>query len=734
MRKKETKICCVAVKDRTFSQNVLLPLFTFRDVTYVYEFEIKNNEDFLKKCLKSKIDLFLFLNPYGNKNRLSFYQYLRQHNTIPYLATDRGALPNSWFFDPNGFNADSSSYDALHWDHPLTEERKQRVEEYIKTQIQTDISLEKQGDMIGSDNLRKKLGIAADKKILFVPLQRPSDTVIKYFSGHVKDVDDFLNQIVHAQKMLADDWVFLAKKHPLEVVKPFSERLHYVDDNTHFKDLLQLCDAVALINSGVGVTAMMYQKPVYYFGDAFYGHQDINLSVASAAQLVDALQGDGCVVNREKMQRFVSYLIEDFYSFGTFHTRESTEGDGSKRTITTGIDFSQVRNITQHSAFDVLMVTDVKFWLNAVGNQARIYRLLLALQKKFNIAVFFIGQVSDEERLQLKQSDINALVEFADDISGIKQENEADLSSDNPTLKRFYNISIIRKFAYFSKNISYNAVIIEYIKYDYLFTLLNPQSHRIIDIHDLFFQRTESYRQNNDVNFIEVSEEEELRILQKYDTIVSIQKNDQEYLNRHLPHNNNLLIPHHVPISNSFSVSLNALNVGFIASSANIPHFEWFMKNVWPYFECIEGISLNLYGNICNSSAAKKYNNTRNLILRGLIANISQAYEQIDISINPVRYGSGLKIKNVEALAHGIPLITTDIGMQGMEDGANSAFLLANTVDEWIDAILMYKISPTLRKEFSKKGLEYCGKHFSEDVYTPLINIIKGSVQPNEIY
>ncbi|NNH32505.1 hypothetical protein C9413_24555 [Rhizobium sp. SEMIA 4085] len=50
-----------------------------------------------------------FLNPYGNEHRLSLYNAVRSAN-IHYWVHDRGALPHSWFFDPNGFNADSSSY------------------------------------------------------------------------------------------------------------------------------------------------------------------------------------------------------------------------------------------------------------------------------------------------------------------------------------------------------------------------------------------------------------------------------------------------------------------------------------------------------------------------------------------------------------------------------------------------------------------------------------------------
>ena len=51
----------------------------------------------------------------------------------------------------------------------------------------------------------------------------------------------------------------------------------------------------------------------------------------------------------------------------------------------------------------------------------------------------------------------------------------------------------------------------------------------------------------------------------------------------------------------------------------------------------------------------------------GPVETIDVFWPNIDIAINPIRFGSGLKIKNVEALAYGLPLLTTPIGAEGLE-------------------------------------------------------------------
>ncbi len=315
------------------------------DIYFNKTFNLNENEVNIQKILAflkvNQIDLVVIQNPFQNEKRLTIYNYLKS-NKVNLLISDRGALPNSWFFDSNGFNAESSSYDSKYWDKPLSKEKEKRVLEYINKELNSDKALEKQGKKVGKENLRKKLKIPKDKKILFVPLQRPSDTVIKYFSKNVQNMEHFLRNILEIQEKLKNDWIVLVKKHPLETQKLYEDKLFYVDDNTHFKDLIELCDSVVLVNSGVGLISMIYSKPVYYFGDVFYSSSSINKEVKSSNELINFLKDEVFKVDFEKVKRFISYLIDDFYSFGNFITEEKVMEDNTKRTITTKITFSKI--------------------------------------------------------------------------------------------------------------------------------------------------------------------------------------------------------------------------------------------------------------------------------------------------------------------------------------------------------------------------------------------------------
>jgi len=304
----------------------------FADISLLNKFIKENN-----------ITRTILPNPYANETRLKIYHYLREHN-LPYFIIERGALPDSIFFDPNGFNADSSSYKPANWDFELTSEKRLKVEQYVNEELTNDAALEIQPERIDLTHLKRELGIKPKQKILFVPFQTVSDTVIKYFCGNdVKTYQEFLDLVQEVALNLPDDWRIIGKKHPLSKEIPILEKVIYVDDY-NIKDLLDIADCILIINSGVGVLSMLRSKPVLYTGEVFYAHDLINKKVKSCDEIIQNLK-DLFVPDKEKIYRFLSFLINDFYCFGKFTTKVVDWSKESNMTVTTKIDFYQINNI-----------------------------------------------------------------------------------------------------------------------------------------------------------------------------------------------------------------------------------------------------------------------------------------------------------------------------------------------------------------------------------------------------
>ena len=265
----------------------------------------------------------------------------------------------------------------------------------------------------------------------------------------------------------------------------------------------------------------------------------------------------------------------------------------------------------------------------------------------------------------------------------------------------------------------FKNIIVEYIRLDYLVNDLHHLYNTIIDTHDLMSLRTEAYEKHNDKHFIIISREEEYKILDKYTYILSIQKNEFKLLQDNTTTGKNLLVYHSVDVSSCHPINNELKNIIFVSGPANYKHIIWFIENVWKFF-INEDIILNIHGSVCKN--LKQYKHWSNIILHGYANDLKKIYNNADAIINPVLYGGGLKIKNVEALANGIPLITTNEGANGLEEGLNNAFLLANTPEEWKEAIIALIVSKELREVLSINSLAFSSKYFDASAcYTQLL-------------
>ena len=157
----------------------------------------------------------------------------------------------------------------------------------------------------------------------------------------------------------------------------------------------------------------------------------------------------------------------------------------------------------------------------------------------------------------------------------------------------------------------------------------------------------------------------------------------------------------------------NVAEIVFVSGPAHWKSIVWFIEEVWPRFVGT-GMMLHVYGSVCKN--LKKYARVEGVLLHGTVASLDAIYRRGDIVINPVQFGGGLKIKSVEALAYGLPLVATSEAVNGMEDAEGKAYLLANTQEEWVEALAMLFFSEHLRHILACNGLCFARKHFVSSV------------------
>jgi hypothetical protein len=282
----------------------------------------------------------MFPNPYATPELLALYRMCSEEGIETYVC-ERGALPDSVYHDPSGFLSDGESYTPKQWDHPLSEAERSAVEAYITEVFESSRTLEQQSSARQGAEVRRRLGVAPGRKIVFVPFQQPGDTVVQHFAGECGSWEVFVARIEALATGLGRDWAVVVKKHPAE--ESFEEipgtiAAHHV----HIYDLIEIADSIVVLNSGTGLLGAMAMKPVFTLGEAFYGQEGLCRRVGGEEDLAKAI-ASGFSPDREKLLRFVHYLRFHFYSFGQMEQRKTKMANGRPITATRSINYYELR-------------------------------------------------------------------------------------------------------------------------------------------------------------------------------------------------------------------------------------------------------------------------------------------------------------------------------------------------------------------------------------------------------
>ncbi|MBE9193629.1 glycosyltransferase family 4 protein [Gloeocapsopsis crepidinum LEGE 06123] len=276
------------------------------------------------------------------------------------------------------------------------------------------------------------------------------------------------------------------------------------------------------------------------------------------------------------------------------------------------------------------------------------------------------------------------------------------------------------------------AIIVEYIRLAYLvkgFDKIGTQPLTLIDTHDVAYQRYQRFRDNGESE-IKITAQEEKQLLSFFDVILAIQNKDKETFKKMLPEHHVIQVGHPSQPQKHEFLNKSPINITYVAgpNSSNKRAIAHFLKKVW--VKLIEKfkykIKLHIVGRICEELTDVEI--PANVQLIGWTNDLENVYKEADIVINPVYFGTGLKIKNVEALCHSKPLVTTTVGAEGLEHGINNAFLVSDRPEETFKQISTLIENEEIRKDFSDKAYAFACQNLAEDkVYRELCQVLNKS-------
>jgi glycosyltransferase involved in cell wall biosynthesis len=134
------------------------------------------------------------------------------------------------------------------------------------------------------------------------------------------------------------------------------------------------------------------------------------------------------------------------------------------------------------------------------------------------------------------------------------------------------------------------------------------------------------------------------------------------------------------------------LFVGSMDYHANIRAAEWFVQQVWPRIEThYPDIDFAIVGR--DPSADVRQLASDRVLVTGTVADIRPFYHRAVVVVAPLLVGGGTRLKILEAMAAGVPVVSTTVGAEGIEAENNIHLLLANTREQFAAAVERLLIS-----------------------------------------
>ncbi|HKY28061.1 MAG TPA: glycosyltransferase [Pyrinomonadaceae bacterium] len=170
-----------------------------------------------------------------------------------------------------------------------------------------------------------------------------------------------------------------------------------------------------------------------------------------------------------------------------------------------------------------------------------------------------------------------------------------------------------------------------------------------------------------------------------------------------------------------FGERRDLLFVGNFVHAPNRDAMQFLTREIMPALrESLPRVSLLVVGdNVPEEIAACASADVRVL---GFVPDIKPLYASARVMVAPLRFGAGVKGKIGESLAHGLPVVTTEVGAEGMglSDGAE-ALIVSDDPREFASAVARAYTDPELWRQLSDNGYRHIAMNFTPEVIERIV-------------
>jgi len=197
---------------------------------------------------------------------------------------------------------------------------------------------------------------------------------------------------------------------------------------------------------------------------------------------------------------------------------------------------------------------------------------------------------------------------------------------------------------------------------------------------------------------------------------------EKQLLSKIVPENRSIhVIPNCINLNDYADIQgqKEKLSLIFTGSFRYRPNYEamvWFLEEVFPGIQAqLPDVQLTITGDHMDLPLPA----SSNVSLTGFIPDVRPYIAMAQVSIAPLRMGGGTRLKILEAMALGTPVVSTSKGAEGLQIEDGNHLLLADDAKTFVAKIVRLLQDPQLQFKLSENALAHVRQNYDWAVVLP---------------
>lgn len=396
----------------------------------------------------------------------------------------------------------------------------------------------------------------------------------------------------------------------------------------------------------------------------------------------------------------------------------------------------------------LLFVTTRLFWPTDSGRKLSLYYYCKGIHEKYNCDIYIYSFLESGQT----EKDIEKKPEFIKDVRLAKPIGKIDKIQNLAKKTLVTRKWPIQCSLYYSRqNSEQIKKYCDEIQPDYIFTDMirtsmyydafrHSRALKVLDMDDLLSARYERqlhamYKSNISGQYSgrlpgiinklignqmvrdavltmerDLTAKAEIHYSKLYDKVIFVSAVETAYLNKKLP-GKAITIPVGINAVPERELAITPEKyllsyVGNLKVAANVDTLHWIISDILPKIH--HNVKFMVIGK-CPDDIKEKYKGNNHVIFTGRVDNLVEYIRKSQIFLSPILYGTGIKTKILEAMSMGVPVVTNDVGAEGIAADDGKEFWVRNdsiAIAEQVDYLLEHYDVALRVAEAGKKLVE----------------------------